>query len=209
MKQPMSSGVGHARVAVLQATFLLILPRIELHGRVYFRYKRADKREEMVAEMVGLCWRWFVRLVQRGKDPTAFASALAGYAARAVNSGRRVCGMDRAKDVLSPRAQRRHGFTVSKLPDRSTLSDNPLSEALHDSTKSSPPDAAAFRCDFPAWLGTHAERDRRIAADLMVGERTQDVARRFGLSPGRVSQKRRDFHTDWQRFHGELNSSAV
>ncbi len=117
----------------------------------------------MIAEMVGLCWRWFLRLVERGKDPTAFASALTTYAARAVNSGRRVCGQENGKDVLSPLAQRMRGFSVGRLPDFSTLSDNPLHDALHDNTQSPPPDAAAFRCDFPLWLNSQAERDRQLA----------------------------------------------
>jgi hypothetical protein len=51
-------------------------------------------------------------------------------------------------------------------------------------------------------LKTRSERDPRLAEDLMAGERTQDVSSKFGLSPARVSQLRRDFHDDWQRFCG-------
>ena len=80
--------------------------------------------------MVALSWKWFLRLAQRGKDPTQFPSAIASYAARAVRSGRGVCGQENGKDVLSPLAQRRHRFTVGKLPDHETLSDNPLCDAL-------------------------------------------------------------------------------
>jgi hypothetical protein len=36
---------------------------------------------------------------------------------------------------------------------------------------------------------------------LAVGGRTGEVARRFGLSQGRVSQLRRVFATSWRRFH--------
>ena len=85
----------------LQAAFLLLLPRIERHGRVYFRHVRCShQREELLAEMRGLAWQWFVRLAGRGKDVTGFVSALATYAARAANSGRRVCGQERAKDAM-------------------------------------------------------------------------------------------------------------
>jgi hypothetical protein len=35
---------------------------------------------------------------------------------------------------------------------------------------------------------------------LMKGERTQDVASTYGLTAGRISQLRRDFHDDWCRF---------
>ena len=51
-----------------------------------------------------------------------------------------------------------------------------------------------------AWRVTRTDRDRRMIDDLMVGERTQDVSQKYGLSPGRISQLRREFHDDWQRF---------
>jgi hypothetical protein len=153
--------------------------------------------------MVALSWRWFVRLAQKGKDASRFPSALATFSARAVRSGRRLCGQERARDALSVLAQQCHRFTVSRIPDFSADSENPLIEALHDNTRSSPPDAAAFRCDFPAWLKTRTERDRRIRHDLMQGERTLDVSRKFGLTPARISQLRQDYHDDWQRFCGE------
>jgi hypothetical protein len=178
-----------------------VLPKVLSHGRVYFRHLRsAELKEEYVAEMIALTWKWHLRLAERGKDATRFPTALATFAARAVRCGRRLAGMDRAKDVLSPSAQRRHGFLVSALPEVSTLSDNPLSEALHDNTRTPPDEQCAFRIDFPAWRATHAERDRRVLDDLMLGERTLDVAGKYGLSPGRVSQLRRQFHDDWEFF---------
>jgi hypothetical protein len=194
-----------AALARLQAAFLAqVLPKVLSHGRVYFRHLRsADRQEEYIAEMVALAWKWHLRLAERGKDATRFPSALATFAARAVRSGRKLAGMDRAKDVLSPSAQRRHGFLVSALPDVSTLSDNPLAEALADNSKSPPDQQAMFRLDFPAWSATRTERDRRVLDDLTVGERTLDVAGKHGLSPGRVSQLRREFLTDWRRFISE------
>jgi hypothetical protein len=36
---------------------------------------------------------------------------------------------------------------------------------------------------------------------LMVGDRPLAVARRFGLSPARISQLRRELHDDWQAFY--------
>jgi hypothetical protein len=192
-------------LARLQATFLSsVLPKVVSHGRVYFRHLRsAELKEEYVAEMVALTWKWHRRLAERGKDSTRFPTALATFAARAVRSGRRLAGMDRAKDVLSPQAQQRHGFAACKLPDCSTLDGSPLDEALHDNTKSPPDQQAMFRIDFPSWRASRNERDRLVLDDLMVGERTLDVAARHGLSPGRVSQLRRAFHDDWEHFCAE------
>jgi hypothetical protein len=35
---------------------------------------------------------------------------------------------------------------------------------------------------------------------MAAGEGTQHVARRFGLSPSRVSQMRREYSRDWRQF---------
>jgi hypothetical protein len=190
--------------AALHEAFLALLPRLQLHGRVYFRGVRCPTRkEDLIAEMVALAWLWFVRLARRGKDPAAFPSAIATYAARAVHYGRRVCGQERAKDVLSPLAQRRHGFRVSRLPSGSGLVGNLFDEALAMNTVSPVPEQVCFRLDFPAWMARHSERNRRILLDLMAGERTLDVARKHGTSPARVSQLRREFLADWRRFCGD------
>jgi hypothetical protein len=184
----------------LHAAFLRLLPRIERHGLVCFRDLRCPgRRADAVAEVVALAWKWFLRLAERGKDASAYPSALAAYAARAVRAGRRLCGRERGKDALSPRA-RRHGFVVHGLPGGRTPPGGPLDEALRDNTRTPVPDQASFRCDFPAWLATRTERDRQLIGDLMLGERTLDAARKRGLSPGRVSQLRRRFMEDWARF---------
>src|SRR5262245_37124236 len=70
----------------LHAAFLHILPRIEGHGQVYFRHlKSPEAREEAIAEMTALCWRWFIRLHERGKNPDGFVSAFASFAAKTAN----------------------------------------------------------------------------------------------------------------------------
>jgi hypothetical protein len=188
-------------MADLHARFLAIEPRIRTHARVYFRgVKCPAKKEDFIAETIALAWKWFRGLLQRGKDATQFVSTLASFAAKAVKWGRRVTGQVKAKDVLNERNQQRRGFTVSKLPDFSTLSTNPLVEALADNTRTPPPDAAAFRIDWPAWLRTRTRRDRRIIRDMMANERTMDLAQKFKISPARVSQLRREFCEDWNRF---------
>jgi hypothetical protein len=194
-------GTGPAR---LQQTFLALLPRIEAHARIAFRDLRCPQsRDDAVAETVALSWQWYVRLAARGKDASAFPSVLASYAARAVRSGRRLCGQERSRDPLSPLAQRRRGFAVGRLRDSSILSGSPLEDALRDSTQSPPDEQAAFRIDFPRWLAGLGSHRRRLAGDMALGHRTEDLGAKYALSPARISQLRRDLHADWRRFHGE------
>jgi hypothetical protein len=178
------------------------LPKVLSHGRVYFRLVKAERKEEYIAEMVALAWKWHRSLAERGKDATRFPTALAKYAARAVRSGRKLAGTERAKDALSPLAQQRKGFAVSPLPGGSSLNGNVFDEALRDNTQTPPDEQCAFRIDFRAWRASRTERDRLVLDDLMVGGRTSEVAGKYGLSPGRVSQLRREFLLDWRRFCG-------
>jgi hypothetical protein len=217
METPCPPQPSTACLPSLHATFLAILPRITEHGRVYFRHlKCSHAKEEALAEMRALAWLWFLRLAERGKDATRFVSALAMYAARAVQSGRRVCGHERKQEVLSPVARRLRGFAIEALPQATSTSHERLyasphgqerldafEERLRDNTQTPPDEQAAFRIDFPAWRLTHSERDRRLIDALMLGGRTKEVSRLFGLSPGRISQKRRQFLQDWRRFCDE------
>lgn len=183
--------------------FLDIQPRIESQARFAFRHIRcAFRKADCIAETVALCWRWFLRLIERGKDATRFASVLASLAARAVRCGRRLCGQLSARDAMSELAQGRHRFEVRAISEGYTLSSS-VQDALYENTQADVPEQVAFRVDFPAWCNTLTERDRRLIEELMLGERTSIVARRFGLTPGRISQRRREFHADWQRFTGD------
>jgi hypothetical protein len=178
-----------------QRTFLTMLPRIQSHARFAFRsWKCAHRRADAVVETVGLAWLWYVQLSQRGKDVSGFVTRLANYAAKAVRHGRRVCGQQKADDVLSPLGASRHRFLVEQLIGTA------LSEALVDNTVTPPPKQAAFRIDFPNWLATRSERDRQVAGQLMRGDRTVDVSRAFALTAARVSQLRRELCNDWRRF---------
>jgi hypothetical protein len=202
----------------LHVGFLSLLPRIELHATIYFRHVRCPQQQaDCIAETVAVAWKWFARLAERGKDVFQFPMAFAALVVRAVHSGRRLCGHEKAKDVLSAFAQRRQGFRVEALPQATSTSHERLhatplgqqaldafEERLRDNTQTPVPDQVVFRIDFPVWRGTRSERDRRVIDELLAGGRTKDVSQKFGLTPGRVSQLRRDFLEDWRRFTDEV-----
>ena len=205
---------NNGRQTAVQAHFVAILPRIELHAKIYFRdVKCPHRKEDFIQETRALAWKYFIRAIQQGKDPLTFVSLIATFAARHARSGRRLCGQERSKDTLSPLAQRRRGFTVKTLPvtttqPREQFYANPhgqrlidaVEERLRDNTLTSVPDQVCFRLDFPAWLTTRTERDRRIIDDMGLNHRTQDLSKKFGVSPSRISQLRREYRDDWTNF---------
>ena len=120
------------------------------------------------------------------------------------------------KDVLSRRAQKMHGFAVDSLNtyNRRSIEESQarsgrschfdaVAEQLYENRRTPPGDQAAFRVDYAAWLTTRSQSDRELILALATGEKTADLALKHRVTPGRISQKRREFHDSWERFHGE------
>jgi hypothetical protein len=197
--------------AYLHAGFLTILPRIERHARFSFRDVRCtNKKEDLIAETLALSWAWYGRLVRRGKDVTKFVGALARYAARAVRSGRRLTGQEKANDVLSSLAQKRHGFTVASLPASTRTSFEKVystgrgqedmdgwEERLQENMVTPVPDQVSFRLAYPEFVRSLGQRDRRMAHFLSMGNSAKETARRFKISQGRVTQLRQSWCRQW------------
>jgi DNA-binding NarL/FixJ family response regulator len=73
---------------------------------------------------------------------------------------------------------------------------------LVEDKTATPADIAACRIDFAAWLLTLTNSQRRAANLLATGETTTVVAKKVGLTAGRVSQMRRELMRAWELFHG-------
>jgi hypothetical protein len=210
------------KIDELHAKFLAILPRIELHGHIYFRHLDPHRKADAIQEMRALAWKWFLRLDEQGKDPADFLMSFTTFLARAVNSGRRLVGMAKSKDVMNPITQRQQNFKVESLPSFTRTSFDNLyaspkgqelydafEERLCDNTITPVLDQVQFRIDFPAWLQTLTGRERRMIRGMARNERTLDLSKQFDLSPARISQMRREFQIDWKRFIGEFGTSIV
>lgn len=197
----------------LKVEFEELLPRITMYLRSVFRFTRCEsQRNDFIAEGVALCWKWFCRLKQQGKEPATFTTTLARYAARAVRSGRTLCGQQKSRDVLSLTAKIQYGVSVmqfaARLPhahqERPTpIPDDTLvyAEQVEDDSLTPVPEQAAFRIDWPVFLGTLTPRDRNIAAFLALGHQATEAAREFDLSLPRISQVRKDWQRRWCEFH--------
>jgi hypothetical protein len=82
-------------------------------------------------------------------------------------------------------------------------------ERLKDNTITPVPDQAAFRIDFPSWLQTLTERERRIIRAMLRNELTKNLSRKFQVSPARISQLRREFELGWNRFVADAEQTMA
>jgi hypothetical protein len=186
------------------APFLRMLPAIRTHARVALRQRGPQAREGAVQEGIPHPRPPDKRLVELGKADIAYAGALARYGVAQVKDGRRVGGRLNVRDISSEYCQRRKGVTVKRL-DRLDREEG-WQEIVVEDKHATPADVARVRVDFSDWLRTLRRRDRRIAETLSVGETTSDVAKRFRVSPSRVSQLRHELRDSRDEFCGDVAS---
>jgi hypothetical protein len=188
--------------------FLKMLPAIRLHAKVTFRHRDAEAREELIDEVIANALQAYVRLVELGKTDIAYASALAHYGVAQVRDHRHVGGHLNIRDVMSSYCQQRKNLTVERL-DKFDKVEDQWQEVLIEDRHAGPFDIVRTRLDFAAWLRSLPSKPRRIAKTLANGARTTDVAKKFNLSAGRISQFRRELAESWHRFVGDDPSLAV
>lgn len=179
--------------------FLALLPKIRRQAALAFRSQPPDTRDDLIQEAVANAYVAYRRLVELGKRDIVFPTPLARYAVRQVRSGRRVGTRLNTRDVLSP-ANRR--VVVESLVQFDPV-DRVWKETLVEDRHAGPAETAAVRIDFARWFRSLPIKRRHIAALLAGGATTKAAARKSNLSPGRVSQVRRELEEAWARFQAE------
>jgi hypothetical protein len=174
-----------------------MLPAIRRHLRVAFRDLNPEARDEAVQEGICNAMIAYLRLHEQRRVARAYPSPLAVYAARQVRAGRKVGGKLNIKDVSSPYCRRLKHVAMERL-DKWDRDEEEWQEIVVEDKNATPADVVRVRLDFAAWLKTLPRRDRKVALDLARGNRTGEVAHRYDLSDGRISQLRKEMHLSWE-----------
>jgi hypothetical protein len=198
----------HSTQSAVHAKFLEMLPSIRRQAIFAFRKASYDAREEMIAEVVAKAYRAFCRLVQRGKEDVAFATPLAQFAIRRVRSCRFLGGRQRHRDVMLAHDQAA-GRTVVERLDHFDREESQWREIVVEDHRAGPAEIAACRIDFASWLRLLPVRRRKVALTLARGESTSEAAKKFGVTPARVSQLRLWLKQSWEQFQGEAGRVQV
>ena len=177
----------------LQAEFHRITP--ELNSRLKRCARSFPDREEALAEMLAFSWKNFQSKAQRTGQFLP-ASALAWVSWKRLQSGRVMSGYS-TKDVLAAqtfRSGRARVLLLSQLrtsnprhvlTDRETTT---ITNALSTRIRERPEVRAQIKIDWAAFCDGLPSRLRRVVRLLAIGHAKKLIARRIGVSAGRLSQ---------------------
>jgi hypothetical protein len=186
--------------------FLKLLPAIHYQLRFALRKLPADERAEAMAECMANAAVSYARLYEQGKLDVAYASSLATFAVKHYFSGRRVGSPLNADDVTSLWAQRQRGFIVKSLDQRAPNGE--WKETLVEDKTAGPAEIATARLDLEDWLDGLPRLKRGVAETLGTGETTTATASRFAVTPGRISQLRKELAASWDAFQAQALAFA-
>lgn len=175
-------------LAVLQDSFTRYLPVMRRYARFAFQHLDADKREEAVSNTLALAWKHWHRLNERGRaDEPGILKAVVWYAIRQTKAGRTCFSANKPRDPLALRSYGKANF-------------EPWNPEDYVGRETPVPDAVSFRVDVPEFMDSLNERQRSLFVDLAQGMTTNDAASKYGVSPGRISQCRRELKTLFDQF---------
>lgn len=206
--------VAATSIAELQQQFIELLPEVQRYAEVSFRSRPDRYREDLVADVVGIAWRWFVRLSRQGKRPAEFARTLCRFVVLAAKDGRSIGGRRNRRDLHAALARDPH-LRVHSLETRCPRRGAAWRDLLAE-TRGFPPDqTAATRIDFDDWRSALSPRNRRIVDLLAAGETSKVVAKTLQISPARMTQLRQQLAKNWKELQrdedrdGEDGASAT
>jgi hypothetical protein len=177
-----------------QSNFAAMLPEIEQKLRLAFCRLDPEAREDAIEEGVVHSLLAYVRFHEQSREEVATPSSLAWYSSRQVKRGRPAGGRMNGKEPLSRYAQIGNGIQIERQP-------SDWIDAIVQDRRAPVADQVAAKIDVGAWFATLTKRMKEIAKDLAFSCSTSEVAKKYGVTPGRVSQSLavRSIALAWQR----------
>lgn len=204
----MIASVSRKDSADINDRFVAMLPTLIKVIRHRLRNQPQRDREELSAEALAAAFAMYVSLVRRGKRNMAFPTPLATYGARQAVDGRQTGSGVNVNDLTSRSCRQRKGVVVEPL-DRFDHQDEEWRQIVVEDRHAGPAEIVATRLDFESWLAELPPKQRKIAKTLARGETTKATARKHRVTPGRVSQIRRELMDRWFDFIGEDRMAAA
>lgn len=184
-----------------RSSFEALLPRLQRAIAARVRKYPGDW-QELRQSAVCLSWQAYCALAVQGRLDVAKVTPLADYSVRQAVTGRNVGGSLNSEDVSSSYAQRRGGFSTTNILPIERRGDEWREGILADDS-ANPAAIVQALLDFAQWLESLPTKIRAVAEILSVGESTKTAAALVGVTPGRISQMRRELADSWARLMGD------
>jgi len=189
--------------------FIELMPFLTKSARRAFAGYNSDKRSEAVQNI--LCWAFLnlKNLASKGRLHDAYAGAVARFAIGRHHEGRSLGVVTSSGDVMSHYCQNLGRSQVKNYGLAENIADCFTSEATATDARYPVDRTVQFKMDFfEGWLQGQSERDREIIFDLAMGETTGDVARKYGVSDGLISQYRKRYRSSWNEYIADKKEAA-
>lgn len=161
-----------------------------------------DQADELTQAARCLAFGMVRRLVVRDRIDRLFPGAIAWYAVRQARCGRDLTGIKRharlaiTSPSLNQVAREDEGLGCRRPGDHL----DPMTLII-DTQGREPCEEVAFREAWNRWMNGMSRGKAKIYRMLAIGERTQDVAATTGMTPGRISQLRREAWCEWRTWY--------
>ena len=185
----------------INAKFLDLLPLITKTARIAFAKYDTDRREEAVQNVHALAFHNLKQLAEKGRLEEAKATPLAWFAIGRHRAGRIFGVSSSSTDAMGEACRHLGRSNVRHYGHCPNISDTFESEATVMDARYPVSKAVQFKIDFfEDWYQQQSPRDKEIIRDLAMGEMPSHVAKKFGLSPARITQFRRKYAASWYTF---------
>jgi hypothetical protein len=173
-------------VPTFEALHEKMTPHFQFFAKRVLKLK-GDDCDDVLQELSAIAYELYLSLVRRGKD--IFFTPIMQFAIKRYRAGRRFIGSS-STDVLSDR---------TKLMGRSTIKNGDTLYFTLD-RKDCVAKAVQFKLDFTDWYHLQTPQDQKYITDLAMNYTSSEVARKHGVSPASICQRRKIYATSWDRF---------
>jgi hypothetical protein len=186
------------------------MPYITKAARHTFAGYNADKQADAVQNVLVWAFENLKSLASTGRLQNAYAVSITRFAIGRHHEGRSLGTVTSSCDVMSPHCQNLGRSKVKNFGLAENITDSFTSEAAATDSRYPVDRTVQFKMDFiEGWLQEQTKRDRAIIVDLAMGESTGDVARKYSVSDGLISQYRKRFHASWLAYISDKKDDAL
>lgn len=138
-------------------------------------------REELIADSVSWAWQG-----SQTASETVTPANIAWFAVRRASSG----------DFRFEGAAR----SIAHSRHRDKVQFREVSDQFSNGLRDNPAEIVQVRLDYVGWLRTLSPRQKGVLLLMLAGWTTGELAKRFKLSPARITQFRRELIDSWVEF---------